>query len=888
VRKLLILLIALSLGALGLLFFLGTDSPTPVLGETSLSANTSQPTRSGSSLEKQDIDSTHSTARTPSTTPHNTSHTPTPPNSHLAEVKGRCFHPTSSSTSAITVELHGLPANPERLIRHGEPEHWEDPAAVIDADGRFSIRFDPPLAYQFTLTLSAHGCAKALWRWNEIRAGELKDVGDVHLLAGGSIAGRVVDARGNVLTQGWTVRAESSVVPSEHGRDGGRDSTHGSAQVDPTSGEFRIDGLPAGDAKLTATSTMSDSIDGPVVDVRAGDVVRVDLRFEGADISKRITVTLHSQPFTPFVLTGVQGLTLRGPGIGARIPGSVVDAPQSFRFDDLPPGLYTVEVNDRRFQTWTKNDVAPGTSLDVELKGSASVRLSVVDAKSGAAVVPSTVRVLFEKVNFLPREFSILERGKSAPAGGLFDGLIPIDQTLIISADGYADREVSIQGVQPNDVIAVKVEMRRGLRLAGRVVLGAARSPAAGAEVELIDVADANASNRLARDGDSTHMRVGGADSSAQSGSSSNAASSSGNPSTTRFSSELSRTNVTRTDASGRFVFASVTAGPQVVRASYNAFVAVQETVDVSGGAEKLDLVLVLPESSYLSGRIRGPEGVSFGGYALLVTPANQDVRDVRQAILSAGEQRLGAPIAADGTFRAGPFSIGEARVSLRLPGVILPSEYGNAKTLRGETIDLGRVTFLAGKDTQQDFDLRTTFPGFIEVELHVNGRATPDWLVEIRRTEDLASIAGAAFTDSTPTAKSNPLPCASYRLLARAVDGSWAYLAPQTITVKPGETATTSIDAPLVDGELQMNDENGSPVSMVRLVTIVSDASDLQKSLGGVRLSTTSEGKLGVRLATGSYRLYDGHGPITRDTVTARFEMTASGPVPAALEIPR
>src|SRR6185436_18024993 len=66
--------------------------------------------------------------------------------STLAEIHGRFVFPGGAPAAGVSIEMHGWQSNQERVLQFGEPEDWVDPQAETDADGRFTVSFDPPRA----------------------------------------------------------------------------------------------------------------------------------------------------------------------------------------------------------------------------------------------------------------------------------------------------------------------------------------------------------------------------------------------------------------------------------------------------------------------------------------------------------------------------------------------------------------------------------------------------------------------------------------------------------------------------------------------------------------------------------------------------------------------
>jgi hypothetical protein len=195
---------------------------------------------------------------------------PSPPPDALAELRGRFLLPGGAPAAGVALKVNGWEANDERVVQFGRPKAWSNPTGTSGPDGRFALRFDPPRAYQFTLAATLAGHADTSWRWSEIAPGSTVDLGDVQLFAGGTVRARVVDSAGRTLVQGWRIYAEGG-VPG--GRESARQQTGVSDVPDAASGTALLTGLPPGPVKLTAHSDLANWIDGPVVDVRAGETV---------------------------------------------------------------------------------------------------------------------------------------------------------------------------------------------------------------------------------------------------------------------------------------------------------------------------------------------------------------------------------------------------------------------------------------------------------------------------------------------------------------------------------------------------------------------------------------------------------------------------------------
>jgi protocatechuate 3,4-dioxygenase beta subunit len=118
-----------------------------------------------------------------------------------ATLRGRCVDGQGTPLADCRVRLHGWQANRARmdawLKDHADQPQWQDPPAVATgADGVFAFDFWPPPPFQFTVDVARDGCGGMSGRWSTLAEGSTTDVGDVALLPGVRVAGRVLDESG--------------------------------------------------------------------------------------------------------------------------------------------------------------------------------------------------------------------------------------------------------------------------------------------------------------------------------------------------------------------------------------------------------------------------------------------------------------------------------------------------------------------------------------------------------------------------------------------------------------------------------------------------------------------------------------------------------------------
>jgi hypothetical protein len=760
----------------------------------------------------------------------------------LCELRGKFTLADGTPARDVALSVMGWESNSDRVRKYGAPENWKAPSGTSNADGTFSIRFDPPRAYQFVLSAQLPGWCETSWRWGEIEPGKTIDVGAIELVRGGSIRGRIVDAQGRVLSKGWRIYAEAA----NGARIMDREPARVQGSPDATTGEFVLEGLPAGPTRLKANSRIANWIEGPIVDVRAGEESKADITYSGPDNESRITVVTFCRPY--YVFESEPGeITLTGTGIEPRTATKIANSSQSFSFDDVPPGSYTVEIHDPLFQPWSKSGVQPGTSINAHLKGSASVALQVLD-ETGRAVPHYALDVRFDKVNFSPNTIRALEAKQEPPAGGVFDGLIPRDQTLIVLVDGYAPCEVPIPDLKPGENRAATAQLSHGQRVAGRVVTGAHKTPFAGAKVVL-----------------------------AQKGSEESG-----------FFSDGMRTDTKEatSDAQGRFAFEGVAAGEWIATASRGPLFTARSALTVAAGTAVRETEIVLPAPAWLAGKLIGPAGASFGDLRALAVPVAKDEAEAERLNDAAyfAREDAAAKITPAGTFRLGPLPAGDVRVSLLLPDIVFPSESGSS-SIDGQSIDLGTVTLSAEGDTGKDFDVRDRSPGTIAVHVRVNGQPGASHLVVVNEQGEFPRAAATIVLDAQGFGHSAWIKPGTYSFETQPTGNAWIDRASARPTLKSAESIELDIDIALVKGRLHVLDSaTGKPIPNGDISLHFDD----ENGGGSARVKTDSKGDADLQLPLGKFRVIAG-------TVTGYFqpdrsvaiEWTPAGPVPAEVKLP-
>jgi len=369
------------------------------------------------------------------------------------EIRGTFVLPGGAPASGVQLWLLGAEGNPELVRQYGLPKDWEHVEGATAEDGSFRLRFVPPRAFQFFLEGHLAGYCSPRWRWSRIEYNQVVDVGTIALVRGGSVRARVVNAEGRRL-KGWIVYAKEAREPEFDGRDLTR-------VIDgrcDSNGEYLLENLPPGPVAVSAETALTDSITCPTVEVRAGEVTEVELRYLGPDTKSRIVVEIIT-PLFHGLSVQIDEVLLRAPGVEPRTSGRLARG-ASATFDGVAPGRYTVEVRDRKFQPWSSDKVWPAQRIRAKLKGNAAASLQVLDEK-GAALKGYALGVRFDNLQSMPNVFWVLEPGRELPTPGLLDGLVPGDLTLIIECPGYLRLEVPLPNLRPEETRPLVARLAR-------------------------------------------------------------------------------------------------------------------------------------------------------------------------------------------------------------------------------------------------------------------------------------------------------------------------------------------------------------------------------------------------------------------------------------------
>jgi hypothetical protein len=737
-------------------------------------------------------------------------------------IHGRVVDADGVAVPGARVVAHGWSANQGRVEAFGVPAQWQDPETVTGADGAFELRFVPPQAFQFVVSVLHDDFADLGWRWSGIAFGEERAQGDVMLERPGVIEGHLTSAGGDLLVDGWFVEARIATGLAHHD---GISTQH--CAIDPETGGFRFDRFPAGLVSLQAWRQSGERSQEVSVGTNATGRVHVTLVYDGPDPTSRILLDISSRGPTAAATSELAAGALRAVAAdGTVFPFErITNRSWEHWARGLPPGEYRVEIDDPRFVRWEQRGVRPGTTVHATLEGRARLALTVL-APDGEPVRRYRLRLQQRSPRQYTPFFELQAADVPPPADGVFRGLLEGSYDVRISAAGYGEHRGTLDGLRADETVELLVRLAPKRAVRGRVMHDDG-TPAATGRVEL------------------TLGELAGHD---------------GDPGSTRFTTVGAgreereeiipyRDAVATLDADGAFDLGEVAAGPAILRVRIGEWI----RHDVAVGSESaLDLVVTLPALGSVSGQ------VSFAGPrpedAIHLWPRHAPY----ESQVAAREELDGSdPVDAEGRYRLGPLlagsqelelivvrdfddesfstrSLARVRVDVR-PGA--PTPYDIDLGFTRPTSNLVFWVLLAGEPSAEGLTLRLT----PREPYDEKGREQEHVEVAVQGVWPVQSAAGVGMYDVT---------------VSRA--SLWSYTFPEPLEVRAGREGLAApaltFDVPVVRRDLCVLGSDGAPLASSE-VWIGPAAGKVH----GTVLTTTATGELPLVLPCGRYAVHLG-----------------------------
>ncbi len=755
-------------------------------------------------------------------------------------------------------KLRGWVAGQDRAIRWGIPKDWVSPSGETDAQGRFVVEFSPPGAYQFVFEARTPGFAVAKWRWGEIRPGTRKDLGRVVLVRAGSILVRIVGKDGGTLSDGWSVSASSAT-----GNDlrSGREGEYRHVHAPNVDGLFQIVDMPPGFTSLSGRNRVAHSVDGPTVEVVAGETVKAEILYTGPALDRRITVVTFSDPFY-VVDPSPDSIHLYGPDGIERVATKIPRSSQSHAVDDLPPGEYRVEIQDPRFLPWSLGSVRPGSAVTAHVRGSASLQIHVLDASTKEAADSWTANLRFENVSFSPREFPVVEG--EPPENGLVTGIIPGDFTLIVNAEDYGQSTVPIDGLGAGETREVEVLMGSPCAIHG-VLRYAGGGPIPFTEVKLLRFHAEPLSSQE-----------------------------NGTATVAQFHRQWQREELslsTTTNDRGEFAFEGIGAGQYDLSARIsNLLKAELLQVIIKDGEARSVTLSTVAEPTFVSGHCHVPAGVSIHGMKIEIQPVG----------VGFPLATLQSAVDSEGHYRIGPAQPGEYFIRLRFPDIVRSTNGGSSAT-QGPKRELDVVQLEPGENPNRDFDLSQSLPGSLHITVtnaddssanlqvrsfRIPARGEQAFFVpgEVHATE---SAAGTLNSKGQVTLA--PLVPGDHLIVVELLDST--ALAPRTAVIGSGEQTSLTFDVTTARGSLVLrNAETQEPLLNHPIALSPRPTMPGLNLMAQFTLKTDESGRLSASLVPGTYSLSDGSNPFAAffaAQINVDIDWSSTGPSVSEVAIP-
>jgi RNA polymerase sigma-70 factor (ECF subfamily) len=775
-----------------------------------------------------------------------------------AEIHGRFLFPGGAPAAGAAFTLDGWAGNSERVLRYGEPESWRDLEGVVDAEGRFVLCFDPPRAYQFSLDAKAVGHAGASWRWSEIPSGARLDLGEIELPIGATIEGRVLDRDGEPVSgPGWSVYVRTGDL----GEGEGRDETQVIVDVDPVTGIYRAEDVWPSRVEVHGYRSVTNDFGRRTLVAESGRTIPLDIVYDGPDFAHTIAVAVSCTPFYIVHDVAPENVHLVGPGGERRTAQRAGESYQSFRFEDLAPGTYALEIDDPRFELWSRPTVSPGEHVSALLRGNAAVRLSVTDALANA-IVRYAVRVTLTSIRSSGNTF-LMHDGKGALEGGLLAGLIPGDCAIEVLTPDGARATSTVRALAPNETRAVAVHIDPVLALEGRVVFSDGR-PAAGAELGLLTPAEID-------DSEASPILLPGT--------------------ATTTDERLFRRWVGAGQADeGAFRLPVPGPGTYLVlaqhlgvrRISAPATIGSEGPTDENGSVE-----IVLPLPGAARGRVIAPAGSDCDGLTLWIAPARlfeevsqsnylQRADELNHA-LGLGLQRLPP----DGRFELTGLTPGRSKSFLVIDTALKRGHSFSGVRLEG-SLELDEIDVPEGVMLEREF-APMEFPGSIVLHALVNGVPAPglDLCVQMEAgPKGWKRLQGS--TDATGRYRPERALPGVVRVWLEGREAGWTS-EPTDVFVEAGRVTELDLPVTLAAATLSLVDAQDRPIANEPFIVLARDWVTPWSPIAARR--SDAEGRIELNLVPAEYLLYRGEmqpGGPTGPSVP--FTWTTSGPLAARL----
>ncbi len=666
-----VIVLIVVLGAVGFWFFSRSSEPIAIAEGPSTSAN-AEPTSNATPAAKLESVAQSSSPERVATESEPIASSPTGKSNvdpkRVCTIVGR------------VIDEHGAPFAGAEIVAKHDKRHLE----TCGADGRFSRAVDAdPNASGSTseMTAASQGFVPRTFEF-VLKPGETTDVGDIVLIRGGRVSGRVVDERSLAVADARVVATPLRELYAGEARRGQFWDAIAETKSDAL-GAFLFDGLPPGHVRLFANREHFVNAVSEPVEVRPADETRdvvLTLAPEAADDFFDITVVEPDGTPSGGANVGYNyhGASESGSG------GETADANGHLHFVAMVKGPHSFHAEDRahRFGPSVTGDLLPGVApIVMRLTEKRTIALEVVDehdkplTKFGVTVERTSKNSRSSNDISVPDEQQLAGRAEVPVPGTTFD--------IRVTSPGHAYAELG-----PFEPDAAPTSLRAVLAnlngISGRVVNSKGEA-IVGAELALADPVDPKRSTVVNGFQVERSFRNGSA---------------------------------ATTDAQGEFIVFPETSGECWLRAEKSGFAAaIVGPIAFDAGSATSGVELVLSDGGTIEGRLLLPTGENTIGAIIGASFGDGFARTVRTD--------------ADGRFRFERLTPGRWLVK-RCDEEISPNRTTSSTRTVKEPVELPwNCVVRDGATTHFDLDLRVDARPRIVGRLAFGGKPASGWRLE-------------------------------------------------------------------------------------------------------------------------------------------------------------
>lgn len=792
-------------------------------------------------------------------------------------ITGRFRDETGAAASDVELVLR-------RWHRAADDQRFEAlPEIEVRGDARGVLALRVPHQPHLRLHLSLRDARYAAesWRWQDLASGAREELGEVVLVRGAVVRGRVLDRAGTPIATGWTIDAQRTKPETVQVVSLGTEAA-------ATNGEFELRGFSAGTWRIEAR-VPTYLIASTEIELQAGETREVVLQQTSARDARRELVLHTSRPHQLFPGPAREHVKLLLPGGELRFPDPprTTDRDGGIVFSSLAPGAYRLTIDDPRYEPWSADvEVPRAQPVWAKLRGTSSIDLSVVDGSSGRPVerfafellehADSSANAHSSRMSGIPKESYPRE---DRPGGRLLiEDLVAGRLRFALQAEGLASRIVEIADLAPQERRAHRVELFTGVVLEGKVRRDDGR-PVEGALVVAFAPAakdDHPGAWLLPRNSMSSNEAECRREISRAS-------------STSDGSFRLERLPpgtciVTATEVSA--------AKPKVRPMEEGTLSAKVEGVQIPITGAPGFLEIVVPTGAVIHGRLLLPEGAPTELFAIVLSKISPAARDGRIGMARVDQRWIGG----EERYRFEGLAPGEYEIAFALPSTNAEAN-ANRKQLEHALCpsSLMRLQLLSGTTVERDLDLRPHAPAELRARISIAG---PRSALTLQLAAADHETSTTPFGLSRQAARCTEDGTAHHRWIhpgRKAVvlsggDGAWIHTIAQDLSFAPGEQKGLEVEVTLREGVLRVVDAAGTPLrdSRLQLVPVPDPRLALLFSNYGAEVSSDADARIRVALPAGNYVLRTPPTSAGGNPQHGEFSWVGGGEVQVALEAQR